>query len=75
MYKQFGALFFPDALITKQSLSIWKLLNITCTQDELEFDSGALLVNKKQVWKALYMAKLMNDQYEIFQKLVREDFL
>jgi len=75
MYYQFGALFFPNSLISRRSLFIWKLLNMTCGHDELEFDSGALLVNKKQVWNALYMTKLVNDQSEHLRKLVRENFL
>jgi alpha 1,2-mannosyltransferase len=70
MYYQFGALFFPNSLINRRSLLIWKLLNMTCDHSELEFDSGALLVNKRRVWNALYITKLMNDQYELFRKLV-----
>jgi hypothetical protein len=37
-------------------------------------DSGALLVNKKRVWDALYITKLMNDQHELFYKLVKGKF-
>jgi len=75
MYLRFGALFFPDALLSGQHLAVWKLLNTTCGRDEFEFDSGALLVNKRRVWNALYITKLMNDQYELFYKWVKENFL
>jgi hypothetical protein len=34
MYLRFGALFFPDALISGQHLTVWKLLNTTCGRDE-----------------------------------------
>ena len=64
MYHQFGALFFPDARTSKYPSVISKLLNLTCTQNELDFDSRTLLVNKKQVWKGLYMTKLISDQYD-----------
>jgi alpha 1,2-mannosyltransferase len=74
MYLQFGALFFPDALISGQLLTVWKLLNTTCNPNEFEVDSGALLINKKRVWNALYITKLMNDQYELFYKLVKKNF-
>jgi alpha 1,2-mannosyltransferase len=74
MYLRFGALFFPDALISGQHLTVWKLLNTTCGRDEFEMDSGALLVNKKRVWDALYITKLMNDQHELFYKLVKGKF-
>ncbi len=74
MYLRFGALFFPDALISGQHLAVWKLLNTTCNPDEFEVDSGVLLVNKRRVWDALYITKLMNDQYEVFYKWVRKNF-
>ena len=74
MYHQFGALFFPDVLMSMQRLAIWKLLNTTCGRDEFEFDSGTLLVNKRRVWNALYITKLMNDRYELFYKWVRKNY-
>ena len=70
MYLRFGALFFPDALMSRQPSAIWSLLNTTCGQDEVELDSGALLVDKRRVWDALYITKLMNDRHEIFYKWV-----
>jgi len=70
MYLQFGALFFPDALISGQHSVIWQLLNTTCGHNEVELDSGALLVDKRRVWNALYITKLMNDRPEIFYKEV-----
>jgi hypothetical protein len=73
MYHRFGALFFPDARTSKHPSVIWKLLNITCARHELDFDSRTLLVNKKEVWKALYMAKLISDQYD-FSETYRDTF-
>jgi hypothetical protein len=74
MYLRFGALFFPGALISGQLLTVWKLLNTTSSCDEFEVDSGALLIDKKRVWNALYITKLMNDQYELFYKWVKKTF-
>jgi hypothetical protein len=73
MYHRFGALFFPDARTSKHPSVIWKLLNITCTSNELDFDSRTLLVNKKRVWNALYMAKLISDQYD-FSEAYKDTF-
>jgi alpha 1,2-mannosyltransferase len=70
MYLRFGALFYPDALISGQHPIVWNLLNTTCRRDEPEFDTGAILVNKKRVWNALYLTKLMNDRHELFYKWV-----
>jgi hypothetical protein len=69
MYLKFGALFFPDAFKSRQHPAVWNLFNTTCAQDEYEFDSSAILVNKKRVWNGLYMTKLMNDDHELFYKV------
>ncbi|UJR25050.1 hypothetical protein I4U23_006410 [Adineta vaga] len=66
MYLQFGALFYPDAHISRQHSSIWKIFNTSCGKNEFEFDSATILVNKKRVWNGLYITKLMNDHYRYF---------
>ncbi|CAF1463033.1 unnamed protein product [Adineta ricciae] len=66
MYVKFGALFFPDAMTSRQHISIWNLLNTTCAHNELELDSSAILVDKRRVWKGLYLTKLMNDKHTLF---------
>ena len=73
MYLKFGALFFPDALKSRQHPSVWKLFNTTCAQDEYEFDSSMILVNKKRVWNGIYMTKLMNDHYSTFYEVFDYD--
>jgi Mannosyltransferase putative len=69
MYHKFGALFFPDALKSRQHPAVWNLFNTTCAQDEYEFDSAAILVDKRRVWNGLYMTKLMNDNHQVFYKV------
>jgi hypothetical protein len=70
MYLKFGALFFPDAFMSRQHPAVWNLFNTTCAQNEYEFDSSMILVDKKRVWNGLYMAKLMNDDdHELFYKV------
>ncbi len=69
MYLKFGALFFPDALKSRQNPAVWNLFNTSCAENEYEFDSATILVNKRQVWNGLYMAKLMNDDHELFYKV------
>jgi alpha 1,2-mannosyltransferase len=69
MYLKFGALFFPDALTSRQNPAVWNLFNTSCAQKEYEFDSSMILVDKKRVWDGLYMTKLMNDDHELFYKV------
>jgi hypothetical protein len=69
MYLKIGALFFPDALKSRQHPAVWNLFNTSCAQDEYEFDSAMILVDKKRVWNGLYMTKLMNDDHELFYKV------
>jgi hypothetical protein len=75
MYRQFGALFFPDSHMTRQHVTIWKFLNATCPPNEPEFDSGVILVDKRRVWNALYITKLMNDRSDIFYGWVKKNCL
>ncbi|CAF3863785.1 unnamed protein product [Rotaria magnacalcarata] len=66
MYLHFGALFFPDAILSRQHPAVWNIFNTICGHDEFEFDSSVVLVDKARVWKGLYMTKLMNDHHQIF---------
>jgi alpha 1,2-mannosyltransferase len=69
MYLKFGALFYPDALKSRQHPAVWKLFNTSCAENEYELDSAMILVDKKRVWNGLYMTKLMNDHYKTFYKV------
>ncbi len=69
MYLKFGALFFPDGLKSRQHPVVWNLFNTSCADDEYEFDSATILVDKRKVWNGLYMTKLMNDDHELFYKV------
>ena len=75
MYLRFGALFFPDALRSRQHPTVWSLFNTNCAEDEREFDSAMILVDKRRVWKGLYMTKLMNDHYLTFYGVSFIDFI
>ncbi|CAF0846526.1 unnamed protein product [Adineta ricciae] len=66
MYLHFGTLFFPDAHISRQHSSVWKLFNTSCGENEFELDSAAILVDKRRAWKGLFITKLMNDNYQHF---------
>jgi hypothetical protein len=70
MYLKFGALFYPDAYKSRQHPLIWKILNTSCAQEEYELDSATILVDKKRVWNGLYLAKLMNDNHQIFYEVI-----
>lgn len=70
MYLKFGALFHADAHKSRQPPSIWKFFNTNCAADEYEIDSATILVDKKRIWDGLYMAKLMNDNHQLFYKVI-----
>jgi hypothetical protein len=72
MYREFGALFYPDAYKSRQHPLIWKMLNTSCIEDEYELDSATILVDKKRVWDALYLTKLMNDNQRIYYGVIIE---
>lgn len=73
MYLQFGTLFFPDAHISRQHSSIWKLFNTTCGENEFELDSAAILVDKRRAWEGLFMTKLMNDNHRHFYGVIQHN--
>ena len=66
MYNKFGVLFYPDIYTTHQHSRLWSLLNTTCFNEEFSVDSGVLLFDKKRVWNALFLTKLMSDHHTIF---------
>ena len=70
MYLKFGALFFPDAFKSRQHPAVWEVFNTSCAENEYEFDSATILVNKEKVWNGLYLAKLMNDHHTLFYKVL-----
>ncbi|CAF1218915.1 unnamed protein product [Rotaria sordida] len=72
MYLHFGALFFPDAFLSRQHPAVWNILNTTCGQNEFELDCSVILVDKTRVWKGLYMTKLMNDHHQLFYEHITD---
>ena len=68
MYKQFGSLFYPDIYRAHQYSHVWSLLNTTCVQNEFSIDSGVIVLDKKRVWNAIYLVKLMSHYDEIFYR-------
>jgi hypothetical protein len=70
MYLKFGALFYPDAHKSRQHPSVWKLFNTSCGVEEYELDNAIILVNEKRVWDGFYITKLMNDNHELFYKVI-----
>ena len=66
MYLRFGALFYPDAMKSRQHPVVWNLFDTSCADNEYELDSAVILVDKRRVWDGLYLTKLMNDNHELF---------
>jgi len=70
MYLKFGALFYPDPHKSRQPSAFWKILNTTCGDQEYELDSATIIVDKKRVWNGLYMTKIMNDNHDLFYRVI-----
>jgi Mannosyltransferase putative len=73
MYLRFGALFYPDAMRSRQHPIVWGLFNTSCGENEYELDSAAILVDKQRVWNGLYLTKLMNDNHILFYRVCYYD--
>lgn len=54
-YKSTGAVFWPDIGRLGRERTIWNICGVPY-QDEPEFESGQILVNKERCWKALKLA-------------------
>ncbi|KAI9337620.1 mannosyltransferase putative-domain-containing protein, partial [Zopfochytrium polystomum] len=59
-FQKYGALFWPDFPVRKNesSLIMWDVMGRKGEYyDELEFESGQIVLDKKKVWKALMLTK------------------
>jgi ADP-heptose:LPS heptosyltransferase len=71
-FKERGAVFWPDYGRLASSRSIWTLCGIPFV-DEAEFESGQILVNKAQCWRALRLALWYNENSDFFYHYIHGD--
>lgn len=71
-YLDSGAIFWPDFACWKHDEHIWKILGIM-PYNELQFESGQVLVNKSRCWRELSIAKHFCDYSDYYFKLFYGD--
>lgn len=71
-YRQSGAVFWPDRCRFEVAQQIWDLLGIK-RPDHPEFESGQILVHKKNCWKALCLSMWLNENSDFFYHYIHGD--
>ena len=73
-YRATGALFWPDFLRgrDKKNMAIWRSFGLHMP-NELEFETGQILVDKSRCWRALCLALWMNENSDFFYQYLHGD--
>ena len=71
-YLDTGALFWPDTVDLAAHNPVWSLCGLAPRQC-VSLDSGQLLVDKEKHWSALHLTLQLNEQAEIFYRLIYGD--
>lgn len=65
LYKETGALFWPDLSRLTRSRKIWKICDVEY-KDEPEFESGQMVIDKSRNWTPLLVAKHLNEYSDFY---------
>lgn len=71
-FKRTGAVFWPDFGRLAPDRAIWKICGIRY-QNEPEFESGQVLVNKAKCWNALNLALWYNEHADYYYQHIHGD--
>ena len=71
-YRQSGAIFWPDGMRTPPESPRWRIFNVPY-RDELEQESGQILINKRQCWRALKLCNWYNEHSDYFYRVIYGD--
>jgi hypothetical protein len=71
-YQKSGAVFWPDYGRLGPDRSIWKICDVRY-QDEPEFESGQIVVDKGKCWPALRLALHYNEHSDFYYRHVHGD--
>ena len=71
-YKQTGTLFWPDFWKTEAENPIWQVIDTQC-KDEMELESGQIVVNKAKAWRALMLANYLGEQHNFYNEFLMGD--
>lgn len=71
-YRECGALFWPDYGRLAPSRAIWRVCGVSY-QDEPEFESGQIVVDKRRCWRALALSLWYNEHSDFFYRFIHGD--
>ena len=71
-YQRYGALFWPDRVRIDKSDPIWQICNIEY-QDEPQFESGQIVLDKSRCWTALQVAMHLNEWSDFYYRYIYGD--
>lgn len=71
-FQETGALFWPDTRRTKPSSAVWDIFGVSY-QDEPEFDSGQIVLDKERVWRPLSLCLWYNEHSDFYYQHVYGD--
>lgn len=71
-YQETGAIFWPDYGRMEQARPVYQLLGVDW-QDEPEFESGQMLIDKARCWTALNLTNWINERSPFFYRVVHGD--
>jgi len=73
-FRATGAIFWPDypQAASQKSLAIWRCFGLR-RPDELEFESGQILLDKQRCWRALNLSWWINDHSDLFYQHLHGD--
>ena len=71
-YKTTSAIFWPDLGRLAKDRTIWNLCGVPY-RNEPEFESGQIVVNKEQCWKALKLAMWYNEHSDFYYVHIHGD--
>ncbi len=71
-YQKIGAIFWPDYGRLEPERCIWRIMGIPY-RDEPEFESGQIVVDKRQCWPALQLAMHLNEWSEFYYRHIHGD--
>ena len=71
-YRQTGAVFWPDLGRFDKTQRAWDILGLKRPAGP-EFESGQVLLNKRQCWRALSLTLWLNENSDFFYRLLHGD--
>ncbi len=71
-FKNKGAIFWPDISLLNPNNKLWELLDLQ-KRNEIEFETGQILIDKSKVWKGLCLSMWINENSDYFYNFFHGD--